>query len=123
MPLNVVSLLFVLNYLPTVGNGPIWNFFAKYVGGCNDKGWWTNVLWINNLYPAKYDDKCLPYTWFIPCYVQLSMIVPLAVYLHKRLNNHLKSGIIFTVICLASIIANFIFVFFMNKGATISQEM
>jgi hypothetical protein len=68
MPLNIVALLAVTDFLPYFGSGPIWNFFKKLIAGC-DGNWWTNVLWINNLYPSKYDDKCLPWTWFIPCYV------------------------------------------------------
>ena len=68
VPLNVVSMLFVTKALPYMGQGPIWDFYGKMVNGCNEN-WWTNVLWISNLYPWEFDDKCLPWTWFIPCYV------------------------------------------------------
>ena len=68
MPLNIVALLFVTKALPYIGNGPIWNYYGLLVAPCNSN-WWTNILWINNLYPAEFDDKCLPWTWFVPCYV------------------------------------------------------
>lgn len=68
MPLNAVIILATLYLLPLMGYGPIWNNFATATAGCNDN-WWTNLVWINNLYPRNFDDKCLPWTWFVPCYV------------------------------------------------------
>ena len=82
VPLNIVSLLTVNCFLPYVGSGPIWDYYDKIVAGCGNYNWVTNVLWINNLYPKKYDEKCLP------CYVQLSLIVPPTVFIYKKLNNN-----------------------------------
>mmetsp|Transcript_22992 Transcript_22992/g.35519 ORF Transcript_22992/g.35519 Transcript_22992/m.35519 type:complete len:290 (+) Transcript_22992:557-1426(+) len=76
MPLNVAAMLFFVYCMPFLGSGPIWNNFKTMTSQC-DTYWWTNVLWINNLYPAAFDDKCLPWTWFVPCYIQLSLTVPI----------------------------------------------
>ena len=121
VPLNIVALLTVNCFLPYVGSGPIWNYYDQLVAGCGNYNWLTNVLWINNLYPKNYDDKCLPWTWFIPCYVQLSLIVPPIVYLYKKLNDNFKSGIIFFIIGILSILGNFLVSYHLNLGATISN--
>mmetsp|Transcript_7393 Transcript_7393/g.12482 ORF Transcript_7393/g.12482 Transcript_7393/m.12482 type:complete len:206 (+) Transcript_7393:791-1408(+) len=68
VPLNLICLLFVVYILPFLGSGPVWRNYATLMQPCNSK-WWTNALWINNVYPLAYDDKCLPWTWFVPCYV------------------------------------------------------
>ena len=120
MPLNVVALYTVTSVLPKIGSGPIWNFYDKLVAGCNGNTW-TNILWINNLYPREYDDKCLPWTWFIPCYVQLSLIVPPTIFIYKKIDNSLYSGILFFCICMISVLANFFFNYHNDYGATIAM--
>jgi len=82
MPLNIVAMMAMLFLMPMIGSGPIWNSFQTAVQGCNSY-WWTNLVWVNNVYPRNYDDKCLPWTWFVPCYVQLSMLVPPLLYCYK----------------------------------------
>ena len=66
--LNVVIMLLYLYILPFIAYGPVWHYFGKMTEGCN-KYWWTNMLWINNIYPRKYEDKCLPWTWNMAAYV------------------------------------------------------
>ena len=117
MPLNIVALLFVTKALPYLGNGPIWNYYGKLVAPCNNY-WWTNVLWISNLYPVEFDDKCLPWTWFVPCYVQLSLLLPPALYLYKNVESKMMSGIILTSITLLSVVCVYIFAFTTDYGAT-----
>jgi peptidoglycan/LPS O-acetylase OafA/YrhL len=68
VPLNIVAMLALLYVLPLLGDGPVWNKFAVATQGCNTY-WWTNIVWISNVYPRAYDDKCMPWTWFVPCYV------------------------------------------------------
>jgi peptidoglycan/LPS O-acetylase OafA/YrhL len=68
MPLNVMVMLFLIFIMPSIGNGPIWDKFDVMMNGCNSN-WWANVLWMSNFYPVNFDDKCMPWTWFVPCYV------------------------------------------------------
>jgi len=74
-------MLVILYALPYGGFGPVWNSYETMVKPC-ESYWWTNVLWINNVYPQEFNDKCLPWAWFVPAYVQLSMSIPplLAIY-------------------------------------------
>ena len=68
MPLNMVCLLATMFFLPLIGSGPIWNNFETIMAPCQTY-WWTNMVWVSNFYPQNYDDKCMPWTWFLPCYV------------------------------------------------------
>ena len=87
-PINAVSLLIqVVLMSKMMGSGPIWQNYDKAIEPCMTY-WWTNLLWVNNLYPRAMDDKCLPWTWFIPCYVQLTLILPIFLFLaHKFKEN------------------------------------
>jgi hypothetical protein len=61
-----------------LGAGPVWNNYQEKVMLPCKNYWWTNVLYINNIVPANgsFDEKCMPWAWFIPCMVQLSLILP-----------------------------------------------
>ena len=61
--------------LPLMAEGPIWGNFKTLIEPCQS-GWLNNVFWINNLHPTGFDDKCLPWTWFVPCYIQLTLLIP-----------------------------------------------
>jgi len=118
MPLNVIAMLVVLNGLPYVGDGPIWKNYHTLVAPCKTN-WWTNILWINNVYPQEFDDKCLPWTWFVPAYVQLSMTIPPFIAMYKFIESKFFCGVIFLLIGIFGLLANFIFTYFSNYGATI----
>lgn len=117
MPLNIIAMLFVLHALPYIGSGPVWNYYDTLVKPCGTY-WWTNVLWINNIYPREFNDKCLPWTWFVPAYIQLSMVLPPFVALYKFIESKFFLGIIFLLIMILSLLANFMFTYFSNYGAT-----
>jgi len=59
MPYNIFILMFANFFAPTVGSGPHYANIEKALAGCTNY-WWTNVLYINNIYPTNYEDKCLP---------------------------------------------------------------
>jgi hypothetical protein len=45
------------------------------------------LLLINNIVPVNgsFDDKCMPWAWFIPCMVQVSLILPPLLYCYSKL--------------------------------------
>lgn len=118
MPLNVIAMLFVLHGLPFLGSGPVWNYYDKLVAPCQNY-WWTNILWINNVYPREFDDKCLPWTWFVPTYIQLSLLLPPFIGMYKYIESKFFCGIIFFLIGVFGLLINFSFTYFSNYGATI----
>jgi hypothetical protein len=83
--LVAVNLLVALYVIPVFGSGPIWENYAKLTSSC-EQYWWTNLVYVNNFVPSggDFEDKCLPWTWFLPVTVQLSLIVPIYVYLYKK---------------------------------------
>lgn len=118
MPVNVICMLTMVCIMPYVGSGPIWNNFATLTAPCTNV-WWTNVLWVNNLYPREFDDKCLPWTWFIPVYVQLSLLLPFILAIYKIPENKVISGIIYSIIGIVALFCQYELVYTQNLGATI----
>ena len=43
---------------------------------CN-KYWWTNLLYINNLYPWKFNDECISWSWYLANDMQFYILSPL----------------------------------------------
>lgn len=91
-----------------MADGPVWGNFQTLIAPCRTQ-WATNVFWVNNLTPREFDDKCLPWTWFMPCYVQLTLLIPPLVFIGvkgKQLGQAVIAGLILAFVCL-----NFIVVF------------
>ena len=47
------------------------------LGPACSKYWWTNLLYINNLYPWKLGDECLGWGWYLANDMQFYVIAPL----------------------------------------------
>ena len=60
--------------LPYVRSGPLW--FYIDVRHCENY-WWTNILYINNFYPASSIDICLDVTWYLATLMQFFIISPI----------------------------------------------
>ena len=66
VPILGAMLIFAMSVIPFLGSGPIWIFYERTMKPC-EKHWWTVLLQINNIYPTtEFDDKCMPWGWFIP---------------------------------------------------------
>lgn len=117
IPLNGVAMLFTLFLVPFLGFGPIWDKFKMATAGCSSN-WWTNLLWINNLYPRAFDEKCLPWTWFVPCWVQLTLLLPPIVACYRLIENRAINIAIYVVIIAAILGFQFLFTFSKNLGGS-----
>jgi len=82
IPLIFFTLLIGVYIIPLLGGGPVWDYYDLKVMNACHKYWWTNLLLVNNIVPASgtFDDKCMPWTWFIPCLTQVSLILPLLMF-------------------------------------------
>ena len=107
-PFNLFILGFGAVIGPTFGAGPFWNLFQQTMAPCN-KYWWTNIAFISNFYPADFDAKCMGWSWFLPCYVQLSIALPFLILLFEHLPR-IVSNIIFIALGVASMVVNFILI-------------
>ncbi|XP_022102671.1 nose resistant to fluoxetine protein 6-like [Acanthaster planci] len=84
------------------GQGPAKkNFFEAAADACR-KYWWTNLLYINNLYPFPGDLglQCLGWSWYLANDMQFFIISPIIIYL---LYKNAKLGMsLIMVLCLGS---------------------
>ncbi|XP_071956995.1 nose resistant to fluoxetine protein 6-like [Antedon mediterranea] len=70
-------------------NGPLYQAFfspnpvfgiASAVTPCQ-KYWWTNLLYINNLYPSGINEECIGWSWYLANDMQFYIISPFVIYL------------------------------------------
>ncbi|KAL6045273.1 Nose resistant to fluoxetine protein 6 [Balamuthia mandrillaris] len=85
-------LLFVYwKLMPFMGEGPQW---VRGEGGdpnCEET-WWANLLYIQNLYPAKFGDSCMGWTWYLANDMQFYVLSPLVLFPFYRWVVRLRSG-------------------------------
>ena len=63
--------------VPYVGSGPVW--FVPDYHYC-EKYWWTNILYINNFYPASIE-QCYTVSWYLANDMQFFIISPIFILL------------------------------------------
>lgn len=100
---------------PGSGFGPYWDLYPKAFDGCH-KHWWTNIFYLQNLYPSNFDEKCMGWTWFVACYMQLSLALPLFLTLYTFLPRKVSIALVGTLMVALTVI-NFLFV--KNSGTGI----
>jgi len=72
---------FLVQYL---GNGPYYkNGFNLFTSKCSTY-WWTNFLFINNLYPWKIGDECIPWVWYLANDFQFFLMSPPIIYAYCK---------------------------------------
>jgi len=85
VPLLGMVLVFSMFLLPFLGSGPIWSTYERVMAPCTSN-WWTVLVQVNNIVPASsFDDKCMPWAWFIPALTQLSLLLPIFVGIYQAL--------------------------------------
>ena len=65
-----------------LGNGPTWRAAAGEGSDLQqncEKYWWTNFLYINNLYPWSLADECMGWTWYLSNDMQFYILAPLII--------------------------------------------
>ena len=80
-PVYAFVLFFTWFLIMHLGDGP--NYKAQWIGGVAwnncEKYWWTNFLYINNLYPWKLGDECIGWSWYLANDMQFFVISPLII--------------------------------------------
>jgi len=106
LPLLVMVNVFALFLIPFIGTGPYWNTYDTVMAPCKTY-WWTTLLFVNNIYPTSgYDEKCMPWAWYIPALVQLSLLLPPILAIYVKLVSINKTAVRFffgTIIALSFI--------------------
>ena len=79
-PTYFFVLLMYLKIVPLLSSGPFWNLLDNDQSFCNQY-WWTNLLYINNLYPTENHGGCYAVAWYLANDVQFFILVPWIVWL------------------------------------------
>ena len=65
-----------------LADGPIWRNTtgedSHFYQSC-EKYWWTNLLYINNIYPQRHLDICMPWSWYLANDMQFYIAAPLII--------------------------------------------
>ena len=75
-PVYAFVLFFAWFLTRHIAAGPSLSLVDPFAPQCS-KFWWTNFLYINNLYPWKFNDQCLVWTWYLANDMQFFVISPL----------------------------------------------
>ena len=75
-PTYVFVVFFAWFITPYISYGPGLSFGNPLGANC-PRYWWTNFLYINNLYPFKLNEECLGWTWYLANDMQFYIISPL----------------------------------------------
>ena len=79
-PTYAFVLFFVWFLTMHLADGPIYHHVtwekSTVYQNCREY-WWTNLLYINNLYPWKMDDECIGWTWYLANDMQFYIFSPL----------------------------------------------
>ncbi|XP_076807349.1 nose resistant to fluoxetine protein 6-like [Clavelina lepadiformis] len=67
-----------------MGDGPYWETLWRGLRTPCDKYWWTNLLYINNLYPENSADECFAWGWYLANDTQFYLFVPLFLFVLYR---------------------------------------
>ena len=75
-PAYAFVLFFAWSLSQYIAAGPVLSMGNGYSGACS-KYWWTNLLYINNLYPWNMAKQCIGWSWYLANDMQFFVIAPL----------------------------------------------
>ena len=86
-PLLAFIIMMAFLVIPHMGSGPFWNHYFRNLNkwasmsgrkpNC-EKWWWTNFLYINNLYDPIIEN-CLGWAWYLTVDFQFAILTPVVV--------------------------------------------
>ena len=62
-----------------LGNGPMWKALLINDQEKCQKYWWTNLLYISNLYPKTIQEECISWTWYLSNDMQFFVLAPIVI--------------------------------------------
>ena len=67
---------FLANHIVT---SPVFAVISPLAEECS-KYWWTNLIYINNIYPWKLNDECMSWSWYLANDMQFFVLAPLIIF-------------------------------------------
>lgn len=81
-PAYAFTLFFFWFLTVYLADGPVWQqavgFDSDAYRNC-ERYWWTNLLYINNIYPWKMQDECMGWSWYLANDMQFFVVAPLMI--------------------------------------------
>eukprot|EP01094_Clydonella_sp_ATCC50884_P015842 TRINITY_DN2650_c0_g1_i1.p1 TRINITY_DN2650_c0_g1~~TRINITY_DN2650_c0_g1_i1.p1 ORF type:complete len:745 (-),score=230.49 TRINITY_DN2650_c0_g1_i1:1000-3093(-) len=95
-PAMMMALLVWWQVAPYLGSGPFWPYQQSNILEQCDNYWFSNLLYINNLYPEKIGKSCFGWGWYLAVDMQYYVITPifLIVYMKHRLAGALLVAVL-----------------------------
>jgi len=78
-PSCAILICFATGVWKYVGQGPTWAIYTETAKAMCENDWWTNLLYINDLYPSS--NNCFPHTWYLSNDMQFYILAPIFVFL------------------------------------------
>lgn len=107
-PVYAFVLFLVWTLMAQLGNGPRYSPAAvPQVENCENY-WWTNFLYINNLYPWELGKECIGWSWYLANDMQFFVISPLVIipmYMFFPLGLAIAMGLLFVSFLSTGVIA------------------
>ena len=97
VPAMAGMIIFMIGIYPYIGQGPVWVPLAEAKYEACAKNWWANILFINNIYPTKGTDGCIPWTWYLANDWQFFVITPIFLILYL---SNWKAGVSAVGVCI-----------------------
>ena len=60
-----------------LADGPMYHFVGLSNYHNYKNYWWTNLFYVNNLYPWRNEEECIPWTWYLTNDMQFYIFAPL----------------------------------------------
>ncbi|XP_039271759.2 nose resistant to fluoxetine protein 6-like [Styela clava] len=89
-PVYALAILFYVGLYEKVGFGLIYQPVTHLFAVPCQKYWWTNLLYINNLYPPRMEESCFVASWYLANDMQFYLLSPIFLLLFYR---HPKAGL------------------------------
>ena len=105
----VMMVGFYLTYY--IGNGPVWGLYGDAWADCG-KWWWTNLLFINNIYPLHFGNTCMIWSWYLANDMQFFLLLPPLMVVTRK--SRIAGVLCILVLMCVSIVLNMVTMF--DKG-------
>jgi peptidoglycan/LPS O-acetylase OafA/YrhL len=84
LPALAATLFFYFKLSPYLENGPLWFEYTERVQATCGPHWFTTLLFVQNYAPSRYDEVCMPWSWFLAVDLQMFLFAPPLLWLYHR---------------------------------------
>jgi peptidoglycan/LPS O-acetylase OafA/YrhL len=87
-PTYIFTLILVNFLVGNIGEGPKWDQVEDVLQADCSKYWWTNLLFINNIYPWYVGNDCIGQSWYMAADVQIFLMIIPCVIVYLKFPKH-----------------------------------